>query len=80
MNYIVKIYDNIYRTGNDVSWAPYDGNLYKLFTERRSFSSAQAKCKAEGSHLAKILDSEQELFLKNYILKLVIRLLFVIVS
>ena len=61
----------IYRTGNDVTWAPNDGNLYKLFTERQSFSSAQGRCKTEGSHLAKILDSEQEQFLKNYILKLV---------
>ena len=61
-----------YQTGNNITWDPYDGNVYKLFTEPRSFSSAQMKCRTEGSHLAKVLDSEQEQFLLNYILKLVV--------
>ena len=68
----VNIEDDLFwKTGTDITWSPYDGNMYKLFTERLTFSAAQTVCREDGSHLAKILNAQQEKFLKNYIQKFV---------
>lgn len=55
--------------GIDPTWQQYDGNMYKFFTDSKTFDDAEAQCADDGGHLAKLLDSEQENFLKNYIKK-----------
>ena len=68
----LDLYDELtlfFTSGVDPTWVPFEGNLYKFFETPRTQSAAEAECRTEGAHLAKILNQNQENFLKSYIMK-----------